>query len=345
MSQNWSLRDELVAASQRWPLIVLFILVGALVGLGIAWIMPSPYEASKDIYVGLDVYRAFRDRNIPFHTESLIDYKNWQMENLEMVLVSQPVLDKTLAKLRSVDEHWHEVNSSQLLAMMKVNWRSAGRWRLKIENPQKRLTSQAVRAWETSALEVIRQDIVEARQVMVIDEQIRSLADKNADLEARKAQVENASRELLAWKVEGLDSLHPGDKVDEKLHQRGEGTVSSLQLGTVLQPVLETYPQPGSPVETYQDWAKRVEIGLEEEISNLQAQIDRVNTGTKNLNKRYAEASQQSKGLSANFVIEPVPNEPIEVGQPRPIGQMALIGGLIGLLAWLAFWLGKIALK
>ena len=46
--------------------------------------------------MGLDVYRAMRDLNVPIEPEGANDYKNWQMEDLEFLLFSQPVMDNTL---------------------------------------------------------------------------------------------------------------------------------------------------------------------------------------------------------------------------------------------------------
>jgi hypothetical protein len=87
---EWSFRDEILLITHRWPIILLFCLVGSLVGWIISFCSPSPHRATKELYVGLNVYRATEDRNAAEHAgiqfSNPNDYKNWQMANLNSLI-------------------------------------------------------------------------------------------------------------------------------------------------------------------------------------------------------------------------------------------------------------------
>jgi hypothetical protein len=63
------------------------------------------------------------------------------------------------------------------------------------------------------------------------------------------------------------------------------------------------------------------------------------------LSEEYSQANSESLGLSANLVVESVTEAPPEISQPRTTSTLVLVGGLLGLFAWMAFWLGMIAMK
>jgi hypothetical protein len=78
--EEWVLREEIYRAAHRWPLIVLFILVGSLIGWGIAYLLPAPYQASEEITS--NAYRAPEDRYVAEYAGQNShpdDYKHWQM--------------------------------------------------------------------------------------------------------------------------------------------------------------------------------------------------------------------------------------------------------------------------
>jgi len=65
VSYEWSLRNEIRAASHRWPIPVVFCLVGSLLGLALSYVWPSPQRATKELYVGLEVSQSANNLNPP----------------------------------------------------------------------------------------------------------------------------------------------------------------------------------------------------------------------------------------------------------------------------------------
>ena len=92
--QEWVLRDELLAAFHRWPMIVLFSLVGTLLGLAFAYLWPASYRANVELSVELNPYRALDDQYVPEFADAefrnIDDYKHWQMLQLSIVVLSIP---------------------------------------------------------------------------------------------------------------------------------------------------------------------------------------------------------------------------------------------------------------
>ena len=54
---SWSIRDEVLRSVNQWYLIFVFIIVGGLIGFLIAYLVPSPFQATAEIYVGIDIAR------------------------------------------------------------------------------------------------------------------------------------------------------------------------------------------------------------------------------------------------------------------------------------------------
>src|SRR5512137_1897129 len=90
MINEWSLRDEILTISHRWPLIVLFCLAGSLIGFALSYVWPSPHRATKELYVGLNIDQALEDQNAADHAKikfyNADDYKNWQMSSLNTLI-------------------------------------------------------------------------------------------------------------------------------------------------------------------------------------------------------------------------------------------------------------------
>jgi len=213
MQHSWSFLEELVAASQRWYVVVAFILVGALLGAGVALVIPGPYRATSDLYVGLDVYRAMRDLNIPIRPAGANDYKNWQMEDLKLVMTSIPVLNRTLDLLRIEDGYWSDINKRALLEMLDLYWRNAGRWRMVAYHPEEGHARQAVTAWKIASLEEVHEAIAQSREVLILDAKIQALSAKEAELIAQQPGNENGGDETneidsqLSLLASGLERL------------------------------------------------------------------------------------------------------------------------------------------
>lgn len=339
MDSSWSLREELTASSQRWYVILIFILIGALAGAAISWLAPAPYQASSDVYVGLDVYRAMRDLNVPIEPEGANDYKNWQMEDLEFLLFSQPVLNATLNALRQEDVYWEDVNTAQLLDMFNLYWRNAGKWRLTANHPQARFARQAVRAWKETAVPFIQNAVEQSRQVLVLDAQIQATAAQQAQVLARQSQVDSLSALLKDW-AGSLESLSPTDPLSEEQRQELQALLAGAAAGLPADGgFLSTNGRSLSAISDYLAETRNTLQALQVASGSLEAQAADLETILAELKERYSTASQSSYSLSANLVFEDSSNSPPKIIRLRPVGQMILVGAILGLAAWMIHWL------
>lgn len=343
MDQSWSLREELTASSQRWYVVLIFILIGVLVGLGISWLAPSPYQASSDVYVGLDVYRAMSDLNVPIEPEGANDYKNWQMEDLEFLLFSQPVLNATLNALRQEDAYWVDINTTQLVEMLNLYWRNAGKWRLTANHPQARYARQAVRAWKETAVPFIQNAVEQSRQVLVLDAQIQATAALQAQALARQSQVDNLSSVLQDW-ANSLEALPPADPIGEEKHQEIQallaGAIAGLPASDIAgNRLLQSEVPADATASEYLSETQNTLAFLQSASGSLQFQAADLETALVELKERYSTASQDSYSLSANLVFEDSSNSPPKIIRLRPTGQMILVGAILGLAAWMIHWL------
>jgi hypothetical protein len=343
MDQSWSLREELTASSQRWYVVLIFILIGVLVGAALSWFAPAPYQASSDIYVGLDVYRAMRDLNVPIEPEGANDYKNWQMEDLEFLLFSQPVINETLRTLRQEDAYWEDVNPGQLAEMLNLYWRNAGKWRLTANHPQARFARQAVRAWKDTAVPFVQNAVEQSRQVLILDAQIQATAAQQAQLPARQAQVANLSDLFQKWAI-SIATLPGSAPLDDQNRQEFQdqitGAISGFAASDYERSRLLKGDMPSSA--TAADYLSEIQSTLailQAKSGSLQAQVASLETSLAELKERYSSASQASYSLSANLVVEDSSKSPPKIIRLRPTGQMLLVGAILGLAAWIIHWL------
>jgi hypothetical protein len=362
MKYTWSLRDELAEASKKWYSVLMFILIGALIGAGTAWLNPGPYEASSDFYVGLDVYRYFRDLNIPIQPEGVNDYKNWQMEDLKLVMTSGKTLNESLKLLRLEDPYWNTVEPDELASMINIYWRNAGRWRLGAKDANKEYALQAVQAWERAALKEVKTGVEQSQQVMVLDARIQALAARQADLETRQAQVNTARSALDDWLI-NAGKLSDEEMISNELLSELFALIQTAQLDDLelsfwnsgRSQSTSEIPISGSTesdlsklvrtVASVKAWAYQARTRLQVELVNLAAQEEQLEKEMTRLTELYGSASKNSWGLSANLIVRSLTDEPPTVRQLRPFSQMILVGAIAGLLFWLIYWMIGISRK
>jgi hypothetical protein len=290
------------------------------------------------------VYRYLRDLNIPIRPEGVNDYKNWQMEDLKMVILSGKTLEETLKLLQQEDPGWNDKTTSDLSDMLSVYWRNAGRWRLGAEYRDKKYALQAVQAWEKAALREVKNGVEQSQLVMVLDARIQALAAKHAELEARKAQIGSAQATLNSWLLEA-GALPESELIQEDLLQELLNPLLAVQIddpGKSISEVLFRWNNPPSEqdtLETVKTWAYQASARLAAEAESLATQSNQLNDEMIRLQEQYASASKNSWGLSANLIVRSLTDEPPSVRQLRPISQMILIGAFAGLLLWLFQWM------
>jgi hypothetical protein len=347
-TNEWSFRDEALAATHRWYLIVLFCLAGALAGWLVSLISPSPHRATKEVIVGLNISRSADDRFAVEHAGLPIlssnDYKNWQMSSLTSVIYMDSILDETLSRLRLVDPYWQSVNRQDLAAMLHVYWRNAGKWRLVAENENPVYAAQAVIAWQDVVVEQVQTAVAQAQSALLISDEWKAIADRVAQAESQVAGLEQIHRELLDWRAD-LSSRPAGQVMIESDRLLLRQLFDQAGNPDAWQSLLSTYPSAGSHNNAVVSWVDQALPFLEKQIQISQARISMLNRSQTDLAARYVNATDTSLGLSAELLVQKISDRKLEQETVRPTGVAILVGAAVGLIIWSLIWLVAPALR
>lgn len=345
MKYETHLRDEILTTTHRWPIIFLFGLIGSLVGLAIAFILPSPYRATKELYIGIEVQTALSDADAMHYSginfSSINDFKNWQMANLNTMITLQPVLEETLNLLREKDEYWQEVSWIELEGMLHVYWRNAGKWHLVAETSEAMRAIQAVTAWEEIVMLTAHHAIDAGQQALLYYKELNALIALQNEVQMRLNQLENLQATLSAWQ-ENLSTLAESLPLSETDRLSIWNLILSLRDNNLWERQMATFPQSGSPASDYLHWIEEFTPALGAEVSSVRSQLETLNKRRRELEKAYTEASRQSLGLSPGLRIEKTGDQPAQVRMVRPIGGLLLIGSILGLLTYMFLWMIQI---
>jgi len=347
---EWSLGDEILAATHRWPLIIIFCLVGALAGWGVSKVWPSPHRATAELYVGLNIYRAFEDRNAVSFADGVSfnspdDYKNWQMADLNTVILMDDVVKKTLTKLRQEDDFWQDVTRDELRAMLHAYWRNPGKWLLVAENPNPKHARQAAAAWQDVVVERIDAATASAQETMALDMRLQAMANAQTQASARLSDLNQVRAALLDWQTKANQWT-----ADQPIQSEDRGQLFSLvnRVGgseTAWESLLNEFPAVDAPTQAYLAWLDQVIPSIDNEISLVQAQIDSFEQERKSLVEAYGAASKESMGLSANLEVDKVSQAQPHQTIVRPTSTLMLIGGIFGLMVFVIIWLLQLTLR
>lgn len=348
MIYEWSLRNELLSVSHRWPWVVLFCIIGSLMGILLSLLWPSPHRAVKEIYVGLDVYQPSEDRNVSEHAGQKFynadDYKNWQMASLNTVIYTDVMIDETLRQLREMDAYWQGVSSEELASMLHAYWRNAGKWRLVAESDDPLRATQAVLAWHDVIVERVNWAIIESEKAILIDRQYQAMAQLQAELLARTNKLTFIRDELQNW----LNNT-PQASIDQPLDQAERDQLwhplAQAEMGSAWAPVLVEFPSPQAPGKDYIPWVQRAVALLNLELQSMQSQVQALGNSMEVIEAQYAEASQKSLGLSSRLRVDKIADALPEQTVVRPSGLLMLIGGCLGFFLYIAAWAARISLR
>jgi hypothetical protein len=347
-AHEWSFRDEALAATHRWHLIVLFCLVGSLAGWLVSLVWPSPHRATKELFVGLNVGRSADDRNAAEHAglpfSNVNDYKNWQMSSLNSVIYMDSILDETLSRLRLVDPYWQSVSRQDLALMLHVYWRNAGKWRLVAEHDDSVRAAQAVVAWQDVVVEQVHAAVAQAQSALLLSDELKATMDEKARAVSQLAAYAQIQDDLQTWQAASAD--RPADEVlAESERLLLQQSLIQTSQGTVWQALLETFPVPGSSNDAYVAWIERVMPLLDASIQGSQGWVDALEQRQPELKAQYIDASNGSLGLSAELLVQKISDRKLEQTTVRPTGVAILVGAGVGLILWALIWLVAPALR
>lgn len=343
---EWILRDEILAAFHRWPVIVVFVLVGSLIGLAFSFILPSSYEASAELSVELNPYRALDDKYLSAFTNSefrnIDDYKHWQMSQLTILVSSDDYLSETLARLRQRDSYWLSVEIPELREILDVKWRNAGRWLLTAEEGSPARASDALDIWLNVVLEKTNYAISRSRELFQIELAIRALNEELTALESRQARLEEIDS-ILGEEIQDLNKIPPDESLGQDEHWRFFTMISQVAHNNPSwELLLDEFPAVGEPVSQYKSWIEMVRETIRQELEAIRVARQDMNERISSKNLEWESILHEGQGLSATLSLEKLNSGPFEAKQARATSLAALVGAILGLLVWMLILLFQI---
>jgi len=332
MLNEWNPRAEILTATHRWPVIMLFILAGSLVGIAIAYLLPSPYRAEASLLVAY---------NADVHLRNPDDYKNWQMEQLNLFILSAEVLQETLDRLKTQDQTWSEITIDDLSDKLHVYWRNAGEWRLVAESPDPELADELVNTWEQVILEQIAAASVHASAVLSLSTNLDNLSNQRLELQLRATQLQQIRQALQSW-IQATETSSSNEPLDTLEREFLLSRVSSLAgwhpLGIAL---LDSTPPSDAGALQYIPWLEEALVLLEEDLASIEPQTNQITSEYDEMYAAWSEELKASRGLTAFLIVEPLDQQPDSTLPTRPTRLLAFVGGLVGLLVWGLIWLAR----
>ena len=343
-SRDWRLSEAFYLALHQWPFMLIFCLVGALLGLVASDLWPAVFRTRAEIYVVLNPYRAYSDswfiaRAYPQYT-NVDDYKNWQMSQLSAAILTDEVIDATMADLRQEDAYWKEVDNDRLRSMLRAEWRTAGTWTLLADSRNAKRSNQAVRSWSRTVVRRVEEAVLAAEQIAEIDERMRTIIGEQTKTAVQQQDFQTSQRLLQEWLGQAGDL--PADQPLSQ-EQRWEilyltGRVAQFSPGWLE--LLEKQPGESALPEVYIDWIEQILVAIEGEAPLLAQRADFLEQQRLELQEEYDRLVKVSLGLSPNLVVKGLEKTLPEV--LRSTIQLVILGAIGGLLLWVIWLLAMI---
>jgi hypothetical protein len=344
MNRFWTLRDEYYRLFHRWPTMAGFFALGCLLGGLLSYIWPAYFKASRDIYVGLNAYRAYSDASFlalakPRYA-NIDNYHYWQMNQLNTILVTDSLLQETLDELRSLDPYWESVDIQGLRDLLDTDWRTAGAWSLNVSHPDQERALQALKVWSKIAVKRVQSAVSSSRLTFMIDQELEQTAEELFAAQQRQQTLTASQASLEDW-LEYSTTLPQDQPLSPVEKWRVFSATSALALDEpAWHAILESQPKADASPDSYRIWISQVLEQIALESADLPSRISALEQERTTLAQQYSDESALSLGLSPNIEIEQfgTPNSRIV----RPTTTLILVGGFIGLLLWLLIELIKI---
>lgn len=334
--ESWSFRDTVVGYISKWYLILIAIILGGLLGMVISYLLPAPYQATGDIYVGIDVTRVNEmEFLIPLAKAeplNLDDYKNWQLKQVAAILASDDVLSRTLNALGKTE------SISSFKKGLDLYWFDAGVWKLEVVQKDKDLASAAVEAWMVEGHKKIEELLEFSEITAALDAQLFALADEIGSLKSRSSKLMSFMDKAEEWTRVFADQDQTQPLSADLLVELNAWILVHRKNDEHWQVPVGNFPQPEGPVADYSTWLENASLLAGEELEAAQSQLAILEGEREKVLPDYHQALEDSLGLSANLVLQPLSSE-VEVIKLRSTGDAVLGGGILGLLAWTVFFI------
>lgn len=329
---DWDLRKEILEFAHYWPAIFLAFLLGSLLGFGVSYLFPTPYRAETGLSVTY---------NGDFFPRNPDDYKNWYLGQLDVFVKSNEVLQGTLHLLQQEDPYWQGISVESLLPSLHTYWRNAGKWRLVAENPDAGHATQAVQAWKSTILTQANAGIDQGSRMLDLTNQYNEVVQLEAETGMRLQELAAVKEALQSWqatlKLPGSQS--PLNMLD-RWHLLSL-TARTTSLFTTSQQLSSDPPAADTAPQDYLPWLDQAQAALGDEASIVQKQAADLAIQREQLKQRWDQANKASNGLSAYMTVQSIANDNQPAQPVRKQSAAALIGGIVGLIAWVMVWLGR----
>jgi len=346
---SWKIQELIINFTNRWYISMVYTLIWALIGWGVSFVLPSPYRASLDIYVGINAYRSPYDSYAetlsgqPFRLVD--DYKNWQMEQLDELVKSDDFTNETLSRLQALDPEWDIFSSQNFRDISEVLWRNAGEWHLVVQTDDSAKARQAVETWREVVLERTNIAINHARQVVALDIQMTTAAETRVGLMLRQDVLIHVRDDIAARRDE-VETLSADQVVASFDHWRILGLVSQASdRKPAWESIQINAPGAGSAAGDYLLWLSGIISLIDDELSIIPGQISTLDQSFTKLEEQYKIETASSMGLASTLVVAEIKDKPPQVEVIRKSGTLVLVGGIMGLIIWFIRELWRIGRK
>ncbi len=348
MPNEWSLRHEILLITQRWPWLVLFCILGASLGWLASLIWPTPYRATRELYVGLNAYRAINDLSVSEYAGIKLvnanDYKNWQMSSLNSLIFMDEVIDHTLSDLQELDPYWKDISRDDFAQSLHVYWRNAGKWRLVAEHPDPIRAVEAVNAWQQVVVDTVHAAVSQSQEALLYELQLNSLAEQKNAVSQALDDLNNTIINLNIYQ-ETLSSRPEESLIDSSEHWQIWQQSVSIRSIIDWNAFLETFPIEGSQVNDYIEWLDQGILLLDQEINNQIHNLESIEQREYTAASQFSQASKLSLGLSASLDVDKISNSRTLQTVTRPTGLLMLCGSFLALLSWLGIWISHVSVR
>lgn len=340
LQAGWRLSEAVFRALHQWPQILLFCLVGGLLGWAATYLWPPAYRTRAEIYVSLNPYKAYTDSQFlalayPQYS-NIDDYKNWQMSQLSGAIFTDDILRETLEELRQEDPYWLDIDLRSLRGMLRAEWRTAGTWTLLADHRSAKRSNQAVRSWSRKVVSNINLALSASELLTEIDEEMRALRAERIKTEQLELDYQASQAAFRDWlvQVNNSDLNQPLPTAERWKILHWVGRITQFSPGWIE--ILAARPDEDAPRQAYVEWVERLQVAIKTDLPALEERRLYLDGQYQEFNQRYEQQKDASLGLSPNLQIKALKKSLPET--LRPSGPMLLFGAIAGLLAWV-IWL------
>lgn len=338
--ESWKIRDEILRSASQWYLILAMIIAGGLIGYLVSYMLPSPYRAMADIYVGIDVIRVNEmEHVIPLAEEeplNLDDYKNWQLKQVADVLTTSEVVKNTLNTLKDGDAEWDSISQTDFRNALDIYWYDAGSWRMEATFPDKDQASSAVQTWIDIGHDYISELLEISKSAAELDNQLWSVNIAISGYKAKRASLKTFLSTAEKWEAR-LEAEESSSPLSEDVLAEFNDWIRVYDEGdSAWQIPKDDFPESHQNSAEYLTWLRGVVSTAQTALNEIQPALDILQSEREDILPDYHQALEDSIGLSANIVLQPNTSE-VTVRPVRQTDILTLGGAFLGLVAWITF--------